>query len=328
MNAARTNTMKWLIKREFWEHKGGFFWAPVIAAGIYMLMAVLATVMGHQAVSADPQGFHSGLAQMVHDASDPSKAREVSAGVEVGFTMLASLPLIVGTFVVFFYCLSCLYDERKDKSILFWKSLPLSDRDSVLAKIASAMLVAPAIATAVAIACALGLVIIASLFVLAHGQNPLPLWNLSGMAAACANLIVTIPVTALWALPTIGWLMLCSAWSRRVPFLWATLVPIVGGIMLAISGLMRSFGSDDGWYWRNIVGRILGGLAPAAEKFYRYGDGSHALPGSSDAQQLGHLFSVGDTLRGLANPELWIGVVAGVAMLVVATRLRRWRDEG
>lgn len=322
------NTMKWLIKREFWEHKGGFFWAPLITAGIYMLMAILATVMGHQAVSHDPQGFHAGLAQMVHDASDPAKAREVSAGVEVAFTMFASLPLIVGTFVVFFYCLGCLYDERKDKSILFWKSLPLSDRDSVLSKIASATLVAPAIATAVAIACALGLIVIASLFVLAHGQNPLPLWNLAGIASACVNLIVAIPMTALWALPTIGWLMLCSAWSRRVPFLWATLVPIVGGIMLAISGLMRAFGSDDVWYWRNIVGRILFGLAPGAEKLYRYTDGVHALAAGDDPQQMSQLFSAGDTLHGLANPELWIGVVVGVAMLVLATRLRRWRDEG
>jgi len=170
--------------------------------------------------------------------------------------------------------------------------------------------------------------VIASLFVLAHGASPMALWNIRGIAAACANLIGSIPVTSLWALPTIGWLMLCSSWARRVPFLWATVVPIVGGIMLGITGLMSAFRLNGEWYWTNIVGRILWGLVPGMEKVYRYNDGVHVLRHAQDGEQVAQLFSLQDTLLGLANPQLWIGAVAGIAMIVVATRLRRWRDEG
>lgn len=322
------NTMKWLVKREFWEHKGGFFWAPVIAAAVYLVMGVLTAIVGHEVIQQNgPNDFHANLAQMIHDASDPGKAAEVSASVQVLFQVFSALPLIVGTFVVFFYCLSSLYDERKDKSILFWKSLPVSDRDTVISKVASAMFVAPVIATTVAIATTLCIWVIASIFVLIHGQSPMPLWNISGILSACVNLIGLIPITALWALPTIGWLMLCSAWARRVPFLWATLIPIVGGIMLGITGLMGAFRLNGAWYWTNIVGRILGGLVPGMEKVYRYNDGVHMLR-PHGPQDMSQLFSVQDTFAGLANPQLWIGAAVGILMIVVAARMRRWRDEG
>ena len=36
-------TMKWLVRREFWEHKGMFFWAPIIAAGLIVLAVLAAT---------------------------------------------------------------------------------------------------------------------------------------------------------------------------------------------------------------------------------------------------------------------------------------------
>ena len=324
------NTMKWLVKREYWEHKGGFLWAPVIAACIYLAMSLLAIAVGEHVIHhSDASGeFHMNLSQFIHDASDPSKAGEVSQGVQLMFQMFGAMPVFVTVFVVFFYCLGCLYDERKDKSILFWKSLPISDRDTMASKLVSAMLVAPVIGTAVAIATNLALFVIASLIVLlVHGQNPMAIWNIPGIFNACLNMLATIPVTAMWALPTIGWLMLCSAWARRVPFLWATLIPIVGGIMISITGIMGAFNIGLRWYWSNIVGRLLGGLVPGMEKIYRYHDGVHQLS-IHDQQDMSHLLSIANTLEGFANPQLWIGAIVGIAMIVLATRMRRWRDEG
>jgi len=322
------NTMKWLVKREFWEHKGGFFWAPVIAACIYIGMTLIGIFVGEHVVQqTDPHSFHMGVVEFIREASDPNKASDVSNGVQMMFQIFGLMPLVVTTFVVFFYCLGSLYDERKDKSVLFWKSLPISDRDTILSKVISATLVAPIIGTVVAIATSLILFIIASIVVLIHGQSPAPLWNITGMLAGCLDLIATIPMTALWALPTIGWLMMVSSWARTKPFLWATLVPIIGGAMISITGILDTFRLGVQWYWSNIVGRTLLGVVPWMEKLYRYHDGVHSLQveNQNDASVL---FSIPNTLQGLANPQLWIGAVVGIAMIVVAIRMRRWRDEG
>jgi ABC-2 type transport system permease protein len=322
------NTMKWLVKREYWEHKGGFFWAPVIAACIYICMSLIGILVGEHVVhQTDPDGFHMGLVQFTQEASDPNKASEVSNGVQMMFQTLGMMPLVVTVFVVFFYCLGSLYDERKDKSVLFWKSLPISDRDTIVSKVISATVVAPVIGTVVAIATSLTLFVIASIVILIHGQNPAPLWNISGMLAGCLDMIATIPITALWALPTIGYLMMVSSWARTKPFLWATLVPIIGGVMIGITGILDTFRLGAQWYWSNVVGRALFGLVPWMEKLYRYHDGVHSFR-AENHNDMSILFSIPNTLEGLANPQLWIGAVVGVAMIVVAIRMRRWRDEG
>lgn len=324
------NTMKWLVKREFWEHRGGFFWAPVIAACIYVAMSTFAIFVGDHIArhTSEPGEFHMSLVQAIQDASDPAKAGQVRDGVQILFQTIGLMPLVVTVFVIFFYCLSCLYDERKDKSVLFWKSLPISDNATIGSKLLSAMVVAPVIGTLVAIATSLVLLVLASLAVIVlHGQNPIALWSPIGIAKGCATLIATIPVTSLWALPTIGWLMLCSAWARRVPFLWATVTPIVAGMMVWMTGLMDVVHMGTGWFWRNIVGRILGGLVPNIELAYRY----HALgehPSIRSPDDLTAMFSASNILQGLVDPQLWIGAVAGAAMIFVALRLRRWRDEG
>src|SRR3546814_18250586 len=89
--------------------------------------------------------------------------------------MASAWPLIALAFVVFFYCLGALYDDRKDRSVLFWKSLPLSDSQTVLSKAASALLVAPLIATLAALATMLGFLVVASVMVMIHGGNPVAL---------------------------------------------------------------------------------------------------------------------------------------------------------
>src|SRR5690606_18760599 len=33
--------MRWLLQREFWEHKGGFFWAPLVAGAVSLLLTLL-----------------------------------------------------------------------------------------------------------------------------------------------------------------------------------------------------------------------------------------------------------------------------------------------
>ncbi|RZL06630.1 MAG: hypothetical protein EOP40_17345, partial [Rubrivivax sp.] len=154
-----THKLKLLLRREFWEHKGGFFWAPVWAGAISLLLTLMALVVGEVAARrALSEGKFNGdsLKGDIHingldlgalsSRIDGEAMRNLAGGIDLSMLMASAWPLVVLGFVVFFYCLGSLYDERKDRSVLFWKSPPVSDRDTVLSKAASALLVAPTLA--------------------------------------------------------------------------------------------------------------------------------------------------------------------------------------
>lgn len=327
-----THKFKLLLRREFWEHKGGFLWAPLVAGAISLLLTIMAIGIGEVAArKALDSGEFDGevmingldLGQLTSKLG-PEELRDLSQGIDIALYMASAWPLIVLGFVVFFYCLGALYDERKDRSVLFWKSLPVSDRDTVLSKAASALVVAPVLAIAAALATMVGFLVVLSVVVLIHGGNPYALlWGPGNPLDIVASYAVTIPVYALWALPTVGWLLLCSAWSRSKPFLWAVMLPVFAGIFVSWFDLMPQLDADSGWFWAHIVARMLLGTFPAMDLVYREGFGSNDSPGS-----VLHDLSAGGTLQSLAMPELWIGAIAGALMILGAIRLRRWRDEG
>ena len=175
-----THKFKLLLKREFWEHKGGFFWAPVIAGGISLVLTLMAIIVGLVAARRAADAGHleldginvSGLdlGQLTQQMS-PQDMAEFANGINLSLVLGSSWPFIVLAFVVFFYSLGALYDERKDRSVLFWKSLPLSDTETVLSKVASAVLVAPAIAVGVAILTMFAFMVMISAVVVMHGGN-------------------------------------------------------------------------------------------------------------------------------------------------------------
>ena len=330
-----THTFKVLLKREFWEHKGGFLWAPMVAGGISLLLSLMAIVVGIVAArrAAAAGDLHldgvnvSGLdlAQLT-GRMDPEEMVQFAQGIDLSLFLSSVWPFIVLGFVVFFYCLGTLYDERKDRSVLFWKSLPLSDSQTVLSKVVSAAVVAPVIAVAVSLVTMLGFMVIISAVALLHGGNPLTLiWGPASPLRIAAGSVAWIPVYMLWALPTIGWLLLCSVWARSKPFLWAIMIPLFAGIVVSWFDLMRLFNLDATWFWKHMVGRMLLGTAPGVDMFYREGFGPTSgqnLDGVLDSM------SAASQLATLALPELWIGVLAGAVMIFGAIRLRRWRDDG
>jgi ABC-2 type transport system permease protein len=263
---------------------------------------------------------------MITSRMDAEDMRRLAGGIDLSMLTSSMWPMIVLGFVVFFYCLGSLYDERKDRSVLFWKSLPVSDRDTVLSKVASAVLVAPALAVAAWIATMFAFLLLVSGFVLAHGGNPLTLlWGPGSPLANAGVMIASIPVYAVWALPTVGWLMLCSSWARSKPFLWAIMIPVMAGIFISWFDVMNAVDLDSGWFWRNVVARALGGVFP----------GTWIDVANTDVLQLkrpGDMIHQGALLKTmysvLATPQAWIGAVAGVAMIAASIRMRRWRDEG
>ncbi|RZA22060.1 MAG: hypothetical protein EOP93_01335 [Lysobacteraceae bacterium] len=334
-----THKLKLLLKREFWEHKGGFFWAPIWAGAISLVLTLMALVVGEVAAR---RAMASGKMQIDGDITingldlgaitskmDAEAMRNLAGGIDVSMLTASFWPMVVLGFVVFFYCLGALYDERKDRSVLFWKSLPVSDRDTVLSKAISALVVAPTLATAIAIACIFGFLTLISAFVVLHNGNPIQLiWGPGSPLKVAASLIAMIPVYALWALPTVGWLLLCSAWSRSKPFLWAILLPVFSGIVVGWFGLMNVFNLDTAWFWRNIVARGLVSVVPGS--WYMNGALSNDLVGKhvNGPGDLVNAIEIGRSWAIFGTAELWIGALVGAAMIYAAIRLRRWRDEG
>jgi len=334
--AHRTHRFALLLRREYWEHRGGFFWAPVIAGAVSLLLTAIFLVIalvGIRNADSDAKihlddgttmsinGLDLGVLAGQLSAEDKA---QLASGIDMTMLLSSSWPYMVMVFVMFFYCLGALYDERKDRSVLFWKSLPVSDGETVLSKAVTATLVVPLLATLAAIATMLVFLLMLSVAVMVHGGNPWELiWGPGNPMALSASVIAAIPVYALWSLPTVGWLMLCSAWARSVPFLWALLVPILSGAFVSMFSVMRLFSLDAGWFWSNIVARLLLGTVPLTRH-----DLARIEHFDIETSGMLHLVEPAAVYSNLLQPALWIGVVAGVAMLVLATWLRRWRDEG
>jgi ABC-2 type transport system permease protein len=334
----KTHRFKLLLQREFWEHKGGFFWAPLVAGGIFLVLALMGIVVGEVAanrltgdagqISLEDGGSMSikGLdLGRLTEKLGPEELKHLSGGVDLSLMMASSWPFIVLAFVVFFYCLGALYDERKDRSVLFWKSLPLSDRDTVLSKVASATLVAPALAVIASIITMFGFLLVASVVVMLHGGNAYTLlWGPGSPLLVAGQFIAAIPVYALWALPTVGWLLLCSAWARSKPFLWAIMIPVFAGIFVTWFDIMQAFDLDTVWFWKNVVARALFSVAPGSwMEVANFENANIDGPGAIRA-----LFNLRSVYSVLLTPQLWVGAAAGAAMIAGAVRLRRWRDEG
>ena len=327
----------WLLRREYWENRGGFLWAPLVAGAVSLLLSAMGIVLAMVAardswpddatVSLDDgtriqiNGMDLGMltSQLGH-----KELAQLGAGLDLTLLMASSWPFIVLAFVLFFYCLGSLYDERKDRSVLFWKSLPLSDTQTVLSKLASATIVAPLLAVLAAIATLFGFLALISLVVLFYGGNPVELlWGPASPLKIALMYLLGVPVYALWAMPTIGWLMLCSAWAKNKPFLWAIIIPVFAGIFVGWLEFLGVFDNVTWPFFRDIVLRALTSVFPLTymdlQVLSEMGDGPDAMR---------KLLSPVSMYRNLSSPNLWIGAAAGAAMILASIRLRRWRDEG
>ena len=321
------NTFPTLLKREYWEHRGGLFWAPVWTAVVMMVMLLFGIVVAEIALRNHGvearSHVHVGMDLNAFMTNFPDdKVDELKRGFDVGLVGLTMPLRITLFFVMLFYCIGSLYDERKDRSVLFWKSLPVSDSETVLSKVASALVVAPAIAIAVAVVTMFAFLALMSIVVLFHGGNPVHLlWGPGNPLAVAGHFIASLPIYALWALPTVGWLMLCSAWARTKPFLWAVMIPVFAGIFVAWFDIMNVFNLDTAWFWQHVVARALTSVFPG---MWLTATDVHHVQGP---EQLSALIGLKQTYSVLASPQLWVGAVAGAAMIFGAIRLRRWRDD-
>jgi ABC-2 type transport system permease protein len=272
----------WSVRRELWENRSIYI-APLAVAAV-MLLGFLIASIGRAMAITDP-------AQRVAVLAEP--------------TDFAALLIMGTTFVVgIFYCLDALHGERRDRSILFWKSLPVSDLTTVLSKAAIPFVVLPLLTFAIIVATQLIMLLLGSAVVQGSGLSAASLWTQASFFQMSLLLLYhLVAVHVFWYAPIYAWLLLVSGWAKRAAFLWAALPWAAISIVEKIAFNTSHFG---------------------ALLLYRLG-GSEA--GASFMAHSPSMNPLMELTRGkfLASPGLWIGLAIATLFLGAAVRLRRYQ---
>ena len=283
-----THPIYWSIRREFWENRY-LYAAPLCVAAVFLVGFLISLIHspGQVAGFAELGSPHHGF---THD------------GEVLGPFDVASA-LMMGTFILMclFYCADALHSERRDRSILFWKSLPVSDITTVLVKASIPILILPVLISVITGVMLFVMLLLSSAVLLATGGNVAALWeHLPILRISLLGLYHLLTAHALWPAPVYCWLILVSAWARRATFLWAALPVAV------IAGLEKM--AFNTWHFANLVGsRTIGATAPiASTDVFPTNPMTRITPGAF-----------------LASPGLWIGFAVAAIFLAAAVQLRR-----
>jgi ABC-2 type transport system permease protein len=281
-----TRPMYWSVRRELWENRS-IYVAPLVVAAVTLFGFLISTI-------GPPHKMRA------LSALDPAHQRET---VAMPYDFAAGL-IMATTFIVgVFYCLDALHGERRDRSILFWKSLPVSDLTTVLSKASIPLVVLPLLTFAIVVATQFIMLLLSTAVLLGSGLSVATLWTqLSLFQMSLMLLYHLLTVHVLWHAPIYGWLLLVSGWARRAAFLWAVLPVLAICVVEKIAFNTSHFAA------------MLG---------YRFAGGAEAVafPGRFPIDP-GMQLTLG---KFLSSPGLWIGLVFAAAFLAAAVRLRRYQ---
>jgi ABC-2 type transport system permease protein len=279
----------WSVRRELWENRYVYV-APLSVSAVLLVGNVIGVRrlpgLMRQLAGASPEQYREELLQPYN----------LAAAFMMGTYILVTL----------YYCSVALHSERRDRSILFWKSLPVSDLTTVLAKASIPFLVLPLLTFAIILALQVLILLLSSAVLLASGLSVASLWeHLPVLQMSLLLLYHIITSHALWPAPVYCWLLLVSGWARRAAFLWAAL-PV-----LAIAGVEEiAFHTK---HFATLVGRrFIGASEPV----------SFTAPGGLPTDPMTHIHPG----PFLLSPSLWIGLAVAAAFLAAAVRIRRYRE--
>jgi len=315
------NRLLALLQREFWENKGAFRTTPIVIGGLYVvgaLMAVFTTAHIDNELYTFKEAMR--LAAEQPEALRSNVLYHVLLGSSAFFT-------IVMWFVIFFYLLGALYDDRKDRSILFWKSLPASDTLTLASKLVAAMVIAPAAFLAVLIITHIVIAAIASIMILSVDQNPWTLFlSISQPFKAWGLIGFSYVANSIWALPMFGWLLLVSAFAPRVPLLFAVLPPLIlSGLQIWI-GFLRTFTFDN-----NLWGIIARWISHSPAILSVQVDDGDPRDGIALGIPLDDTFdravTMSNMLDRLFSLEMLVGLVVAATFMAGALWMRRRATE-
>jgi ABC-2 type transport system permease protein len=279
----------WSVRREIWENRSIYI-APLAVAVLILIgcLVSLIKVRAHAADFAALSPLHQAL------------SKQVVVGTYQGSAALLMLTTVI---VAVFYCLDALHGERQDRSILFWKSLPVSDLMTVLAKAVIPLVVLPVVTFAITIVTQILILLLSSIVLFGTGLNTIAAGEHAFLFRETLMLMYhLVAIYSLWYAPIYGWLLLVSAWARRAPLLWATLP------LLAVSIVEKiAFHTS---YFAEMLKDRLG--RPDSLSF---------SVGKMSADSLLEM----SPWHFLISPALWIGLAVAVVFFAAAVQMRRYR---
>ena len=282
----RTRPFLWSVKRELWENRGIYI-GPVIAAAVVLFGVVLGHTTAHQII-LNPRSHHPSVMPPILPYAFATGAIAVTS-------------FIVG----FFYCLGALNHERRDRSVLFWKSLPVSDVTTVLSKAVVPALILPVVTVAVVFATHLLMLGMDLAHNAVRGGDAADLLAKLPLGQVWLDVAYAYLLLVFWWAPLWSWLLLASAWAKRMTFLWGV------GPPLAIC-VVEGMAFPGSHYAGSALGqRLLSGISA----------GFTTVP-TGDSVEL----PWPDPVPFLQSPGLWIGLVVAAVFLAGAVWLRRRRE--
>lgn len=296
-----------LVRREFWEHRS--IWITPVAIATIVTLGVLTMLVF-------VSGFAKELDLAIFGAQNIAGDTERQAAL-TGFFVGTSWAFLVALgFLTVFYCLDCLYAERKDKSILFWRSLPVTDAETVVSKLITAIVVIPVIAVLGIIATHIINLIVTGLWVASKGGDASVLiW---GSVPLLDNWLAAFIVTlagAIWMSPFVGWFLFVSAYAKRMPLLLAFMplivIPMLEGIFLR-SAVFAETVLDRGGL---PLFKSMDFEALFEEEQWRVSEDVASL--------LTHI----DLVKFVTSPSLWAGIIVCGLFVTAAIYVRRFRDD-
>ena len=286
-----TRPVYWSLRREFWENRSIYI-APLAAAAVYLFGFLISLFWVPRSMRG--MAAHGPMPPVIVLAMPYSHA--------------AMLLTLTAFLVGIFYSLDALHGERRDRSILFWKSLPVSDLTTVLSKASIPLVVLPLLAFAITVTLQLIMLLLNTAVLLMSHASTATLWA-PPLFEMELVLLYALIVLALWHAPIYCWFLLVSGWARRATFLWAVLPPLAIAVFEKIAfrtSYLESMLHD----------RLFGFTAAAFDLKDKNGVpiDAHFIPLTQLAAR-----------RFLSSPGLWLGLIVAAACLVAAVRLRRYQ---
>ena len=313
------NRLMALVKRDFWENKGAFRTTPLVIGGIYLAAAL----MGLITFNHFDNEFQS-LKELLRFIAqqDAGLRAKVIYAVNLEMSVLFSTVL---AFVVFFYLLGSLYDDRKDRSILFWKSLPASDTLTIASKLLSAMVLAPVIFWVIYVITHIVIMLLFSVVIMMLGENPWTLFLSLGNPFKAWSLVLTSYFAqSIWALPLYGWLILVSAFAPRIPLLFAILPPVILGVLELWIDFLKTFTLSENLF--GLFGHWFAN-SPLIMSADGHDDEFGAALGIAITSDYDHQVTVANMFDRIFSTDMLIGLAIAVVFLGGALWLRRRATE-
>jgi ABC-2 type transport system permease protein len=334
-----------LIRRDMADNRGALIITPLVIAAIVLLLSAFTTMTGHSRFGFDPKDFKSELSvdfgdeangeqhgvrrdeqgrviittpegsRTLDQAIGPERKAAIATLIPAATSVIGLMPIGVAAVIVLFLLSGCLYDERKDRTILFWKSMPVSDLTNVSAKVVSIIGVGFLVAFGAGMVMQLGAVLLATAGLAGVGVTGIPLGAMLGNVVLLWLVGIVALITYIgWAMPIYAWFLAVSAAAPKAPFI-AAILPMA--LAPAIAGILGLPG--DIKVWLTPLRRLVG--IPA---FQNVTD-----TGMSNLEKAGGALPIQETIMeitsSMAEPSFWIGLVLAAALIYAASEIRRRR---